>query len=153
MSQRGQVYHNPKFQFHDGEVGNKLLILLNTPNKNEDYIFVKTTSKEKNRSKKSGCHKHPNYEQGEFFLQKDSACLDQPTWIIVSEIYPILRESIDNNANWIKLKGKILPSKTVDKIIDCLFRFIGDDIPEIYEECLRPSINDSILKLQEKFRS
>ncbi|ETR68158.1 MAG: hypothetical protein OMM_10814 [Candidatus Magnetoglobus multicellularis str. Araruama] len=153
MSQRGQIYHNPKFRFHDGKIGNKLLILLNTPHKNEEYIFVKTTSNDKNRLNKPGCHKHPIFEQGEYYLHKGSTFLDQSTWVIVSDIYPIVRKSIDNNANWIKLKGMILPTNIVDKIIDCLFRFIGDDIPEIYEQSLRPSINESILKLQEKFRS
>ena len=28
---RGAVFHNPEFRFHDGEIGNKLLVLLNTP--------------------------------------------------------------------------------------------------------------------------
>ncbi len=40
-SVQGAVFHNPNFKFHDGEIGNKLLVLLNTPAQNESCLFVK----------------------------------------------------------------------------------------------------------------
>jgi hypothetical protein len=155
MTQRGQIYHNPNFKFHDGETGNKLLILLNTPTKDDEYLFVKTTARESKRTKQPGCIKHPLYEQGEYFLQKgETSFFKEPTWIILSEIYPIHKEAIVNSSDWHKLKkNAILPTKIIDKIIDCMFKFHGDDIPEIYENWLRPTINTSILKLREKFNS
>jgi len=68
MTIRGTIFHNPKFEFHDGEIGNKLLLLLNTPDKNESCLFVKTTSKRKDKPPNVGCFKH-NYT-GMFFLPK-----------------------------------------------------------------------------------
>ena len=44
-----------------------------------------------------------------------------------------------------------LDSKTVDKIIDCLFVAQDDDIPMTQRKLLRPPIIDGILKLKEKF--
>jgi len=46
-----------------------------------------------------------------------------------------------------------LDSKTVDKIVDCLFAVSNDDIPPIQRRLLRPPIQESILKLKEKFDS
>ena len=40
----GTVLFNEKFRFSDGEIGKKLLIILNE-GKNDTYIAVKTTSK------------------------------------------------------------------------------------------------------------
>jgi hypothetical protein len=34
---RGTVFHNPEFRFHDGEIGNKLLVLLNTPAQGQSF--------------------------------------------------------------------------------------------------------------------
>ncbi len=47
MTIQGAIFHNPKFKFYDGEIGNKLLVLLNTPSQNESCLFVKTTTKKK----------------------------------------------------------------------------------------------------------
>jgi len=151
MHVRGTVFQNPKFRFQDGGIGKKLLILLNTPTSDEEYLFVKTTSQEKKRSKTPGCGKHPVYDQGEYFLPKGSAYFDLPTWVIVSEIYPIPQNDVKTDPNWHEQKNSDLPSKTVNGIIDCLLKFKGDDIPEMYEEWLKPSMNDALSKLAEKF--
>ena len=47
----------------------------------------------------------------------------------------------------------MLPSKVVDGIIDCLLKFIGDDIPEMYEAWLKPSLNNALSKLVAKFNN
>jgi hypothetical protein len=44
LQTRGAIYHHNKLVFHNGFTGKKYLILLNTPVKNEPYLFVKTTS-------------------------------------------------------------------------------------------------------------
>ncbi len=160
MNLKGKVYHNPTFKFHDGEEGNKLLILLNTPTNDDEYLFVKTTShkvvktahQEKERSTIPGCGKNPIYEQGEYFLPKGTLFFDLPTWVIVSEIYPISPDDIKTNPNWHEFKNGNLPPTLVDSIIDCLLKFMSDDIPEIYEKWLKPSVDAGRLKLAAKFK-
>jgi len=51
---RGAVFHNPEFRFHDGEIGNKLLVLLNTPAHGQSFLFAKTTSKKHDKPDKTG---------------------------------------------------------------------------------------------------
>ena len=47
MQIRGAIYHHKNLQFHNGFTGNKYLVLLNSPGKNEPYMTVKTTSQKK----------------------------------------------------------------------------------------------------------
>ena len=100
MNVRGSVYHNPQFIFHDGTVGNKLLILLNTPTGDEDYLFVKTTSRQKERTKEPGCRKY--YAQGQYFIPKETEGFDDDTWILLYELYPISPEEIDKLVGWVE---------------------------------------------------
>jgi len=55
LQTRGAIYHHRQLVFHNGFTGKKYLVLLNTPTKKEPYIFVKTTSQQKNRPTKPGC--------------------------------------------------------------------------------------------------
>ena len=149
MNVRGSVYHNPRFKFHDGVVGNKLLILLNTPTDDEDYLFVKTTSKQKRRVKSPGCGKY--YAQGEYFIPKGTDCFTEDTWVLLCDLYPISPKDIDNSHDWHLLKGTVLSVETMQQIIDCLFKHHGEDIPEIYEPWLKPPIESALSKLAKKF--
>ncbi len=47
MNIRGAIYYKSAFKFHNGSVFDKLVVLLNTPLKNDDYLFVPTTSQKK----------------------------------------------------------------------------------------------------------
>jgi hypothetical protein len=47
---RGTIFHHSQLVFHNGFVGKKYLILLNTPAKKEPYLFVKTTSQQKKQT-------------------------------------------------------------------------------------------------------
>ena len=149
MNVRGSVYHNPQFTFHDGIVGNKLLVLLNTPTGSEEYLFVKTTSKQKGRTKKPGCWKY--YAQGEFFIPKGTDCFLEDTWILLFDLYPISPGDIDNSNDWRILKEVSLSAETIQQIINCLFKHHGEDIPEIYELWLKPPMDTALSKLAEKF--
>jgi len=149
MNVRGSVYHNPNFIFHDGAIGNKLLILLNTPTGSEDYLFVKTTSKQKERTKKPGCRKH--YAQGHYFIPKETEYFHEDTWVLLYELYPISPEDIDNLDDWRILKDIALSVETIEQIIDCLFKHHGEDIPEIYESWLKPPMETALAKLAERF--
>lgn len=151
MSVRGAIYFKPAFNFHDGGTSDKLIVLLNTPSKNDDYLFVPTTSQKKIRSKTAGCVKH--YGSGEFFVPIGTSSLKDDTWIILAEIYPISPEAMQPNSEYTKLREVTLPSKLMDKIIACLFKHHSDDIPEMYEPLIRPKIDAWKQQLAEKFKA
>jgi hypothetical protein len=148
MNVRGAIYHNPQFPFHDGTVGNKLLILLNTPTGGEEYLFVKTTSQPKGRTRTPGCGTY--YAHGEYFLPRGAACFPEDTWVLLYELYPIPPQQIDRNPAW-RVLNVTLSGQTIEQIIDCLFTHHHEDIPEIYEAWLRPPLKASLFKLAEKF--
>jgi hypothetical protein len=57
LQSRGTIYHHIKLVFHNGFIGKKYLILINTPSKNEPYLFLKITSQKKDKPTTSGCIK------------------------------------------------------------------------------------------------
>jgi hypothetical protein len=54
---RGTIFHHSQLVFHDGFIGKKYMVLLNTPTKNEPYLFVQTTSQQKDKPSVAGCIK------------------------------------------------------------------------------------------------
>lgn len=58
---RGTVLFHKEFSFYDGEIGEKLIILLNTPpDMNTPYLFCKTTSNQRYHPLDEGCHPTKN---------------------------------------------------------------------------------------------
>jgi len=151
MSVRGAIYYKPDFRFHDGGKSDKLILLLNTPAKTDDYLFVPTTSKQKIRSRTIGCVKH--YGAGEFFIPTETTALKDDTWIILAELYPVPFKTIQTDPRYTRLQEITLPSRIMDKIIDCLFKHHSDDIPEMYEPLIRPKIADWKQQLAKKFNT
>lgn len=151
MSLRGAIYYKPAFRFHDGGKSDKLILLLNAPSNNDDYLFVPTTSQQKIRSKTVGCVKH--YRAGEFFIPKKTTDLKLDTWIILAELYPISAKMIQTNHGYIRLREITLSLKLMNKIIDCLFIHHSDDIPEMYEPLLRPKHAAWKQQLAQKFNT
>lgn len=147
MHTRGAIFFHPNFEFKNGDIGRKLILLLNTPSKNEPYLFVKTTSQRKDKPLSPGCIK----ERSLFFIPANTFFLKENTWVVLYERYPIRPNDVANN-RVLKLIGH-LDSKALDKIIDCLFAAEDDDIPPIHRKLLRPALHASILKLKEKFDS
>ena len=145
MQIRGAIYYHPSFEFTNGETGKKLIILLNTPAKKEPYIFVKTTSQQKDKPLSPGCIKKRNL----YFIPAGKSFFQENTWIELYERYVMMPEDVDKNKD-MKVIGS-LDSKTVDKIINCLFAAQDDDIPMTQRKLLRPPIINGILKLKEKF--
>lgn len=80
----GCILFDTKFVFKDNEIGEKLIVLLNNPRKNEPFLFCRTTSIEKPPYKiktPSGCQKNSQY----FFI---NACefFPKDTWLLLYEI-------------------------------------------------------------------
>jgi len=147
LQTRGAIYFHPSFEFKNGDTGRKLVLLLNTPSKNDPYLFVKTTSRQKDKPLRPGCIE----ERSLFFIPAGTTFFKENTWVELYERYPMRPNDVSKNKD-MKLIGN-LDIKTLDKIIDCLFAAEGDDIPPIHRRLLRPPLKESILKLKEKFDS
>jgi hypothetical protein len=142
---RGTIFHHKQLVFHNGFVGKKYLILLNTPSKNEPYLFIKTTSQQKDKPTTAGCIK----ERSLFFILGGKTFFPKDTWAQLYELYPIPAKDIDNNKN-ISVVGS-LDVKTTDAVVNCLFDAEEDNIAPIFRKLLRPPIQDSLLKLKDMF--
>jgi hypothetical protein len=145
LKTRGAIYHHKQLFFHNGFSGKKYLILLNSPGKNEPYLFVKTTSQKKDKPTTPGCIKKHSL----FFIPAGKTFFKLDTWVQLYENYPIFPQDIDTNKD-ITIEGS-LDVKMIDDIVNCLFECEEDNISSIFKELLRPPIHDSLLKLKEKF--
>ena len=145
METRGAIYHHSHLVFHNGFVGKKYLILLNTPTKTEPYLFVKTTSQTRDKPATPGCIK----ERSLFFIPAGKTFFQVNTWVQLYEIYPILPKEVDTNKN-ISIKGR-LDVKLTNDIVKCLFETEEDNIAPVFKKLLRPPIQDSLRKLKTQF--
>ena len=102
MKPRGTIYHHKELIFHNGFIGKKYLILLNTPSKNEPYLFVKTTSQQKGKPTTSDCIKNRSL----FFIPGGKTFFPKDTWVQLYEIYPITPKDIDINKD-ITVEGSL----------------------------------------------
>jgi len=131
--------------FHNGFAGKKYIILLNSPAKKEPYLFVKTTSQQKDNPARTGCIR----ELSLFFIPAGKSFFKKDTWIQLYELYEFTPDEIDNNKE-ITLEGSV-DVKMIDEIVNCLFLSEESNIAGIHKELLRPPLQDSLLKLKEKF--
>jgi hypothetical protein len=145
LHSRGDIFQHRHLVFKNGVIGNKYLILLNTPGNNEPYLFVKTTSKQKNKPRVPGCIK----ELSLFFIPSNKAFFPLDTWVQLWERYPIPANDISNDPD-ITFEGT-LDAKLTEKIINCLFASEDNNIEPVFRRLLRPGIVDSISKLKAKF--
>lgn len=131
---KGTIIYHRVFQFHNGEIGQKLLIILNTPNinKQEPYICCKTTSQQKYGIDKEGCHSQSNI----YVLNANSDWFKDKTWVQFHELYEFdckmfLKEHFNGN---LEIKGK-LKDVTKSAIINCIKR--SEDISNYHLTLLR----------------
>ncbi|MBF0553918.1 MAG: hypothetical protein HQK96_05090 [Nitrospirae bacterium] len=80
---RGTVLFHRDFEFKDGELGNKLIIILNTPLPDEPYLCCKTTSQTKYKIETEGCHSSKNI----FILGNIKNCFTKKTYVQFHELY------------------------------------------------------------------
>ncbi len=146
MQTRGAIYHHRQLVFHNGFIGKKYLILLNSPSNNEPYLFVKTTSQQKDKPAKAGCIK----ERSLFFISANKTFFKKDTWVQLYEPpYEFPPHEIDNNRD-ITIEGR-LNVKMIDDIVNCIFLAEEDNISGFHKALLRPPLHDSLLKLKDKF--
>lgn len=129
----GDVFHDPNFRFPDGEVGNKLLVIL-AISKSNDYIIARTTSKPRAHSWTYGCHNdsvEPN-----FFIPKTLNLFHVDTWVCLDYLVDMdsfeFDEKVGNGSIHKLIK---LPTNIFKAVIDCASR--ADDTSLMQEKVLR----------------
>ena len=145
MAVRGDIYYHKQFQFHNGAVGEKLALLLNTPGTKEPYIFVKATSQKGNNPSRPGCIE----DRSLFFVPAGTAFFQSDTWVQLYDLYPMLPKDIDTNPDVHRVGS--LSAELINEIIDCLLQTTGDDITPDQRKLLKPPLQESLEKLREKF--
>ena len=146
MTAKGTIFIHKKFVYENGSTGEKYLILLNTPGKKEGpYLFVKTTSQEKNKPLTPGCIE----DKSLFFIPSKTTYFSKNTWIQLYSLQEFDQEYTVNNSD-IKIVNT-LKTKMIDEIIDCLIRAEKDDIPLWQMNLLQFPLDDRIQKLKAKW--
>jgi len=80
----GDVIYFVDFKFSNGNIRNKLIIILNTPQNDEPYLICITTSQPKSwRTNQLGCHSDQNY----YFVDSNQDNFDKDTWIVFEKVY------------------------------------------------------------------
>lgn len=127
---RGAVYYHSQFKFHDGQIGQKLLIILNEPTNDEPILIVKTTSNMRSKQYTAGC----NPDKAEFFLPSNlESVFKLDTVIQLLDIY----EASQQEFLCAHLQEKTLTSLgqlsalCVSQIVNCL-RKLKEDVRQDY---------------------
>ena len=107
----GCILFDTNFAFEDNKIGEKLIVLLNNPRKNEPFLFCRTTSIEKPPYKiktPSGCQKKSQY----FFI---NACefFPKDTWLLLYDVCEynkahILKKAFDKEIKIINSTNNII---------------------------------------------
>ena len=116
--EKGTILFHEKFRFVDGELGEKLLIILNTPDpKVESYLLCRVTSQEKNKPKIFGCQEDLSL----FFLPANHDFFEKDTWIQLYEIFPFDAAALiqDHFNKQLNVLGK-LKDLTIRQLMNCI---------------------------------
>jgi len=113
----GSIFHHKKFIFRNGEVGSKYLVLLSEPDpKTEFYLFAKTTSQQKEKSKEPGCQQ----ESSAFFIYGGKEYFPGDTWVQLHELFKFEAVSILNDSFKKNLEHKgFLSDVTICQLKNC----------------------------------
>lgn len=130
MSQ-GSILLHKNFQFSDGGIADKLLVVLSLV-KDGKVLVVKTTSQQRRRPLKDGCH--PDVRESVFVFNANLGGFKKTTWIILDPIMMdanLLAKCVEDGA---VRKLFVLNSIDTKAIINCLRRC--DEVSPIHLEFL-----------------
>lgn len=145
MHTRGNIFHHKDLVFKNGFTGNKYLILLNTPSKNEPCLFVKTTSQKKDKPEIAGCLERISL----FFIPGGKSFFPLNTWVQLYELYRFNPGHVDQSRDINKV-GELGPV-LIDQIVKCLLQSQEQDLSKVEKNLLQPPIQDSLERLKNKF--
>lgn len=116
--ERGTILFHEEFRFRNGESGEKILIVLNTPDPNrEPYLLCRVTSQGKNKPKTFGCHE----DSSVFFLPAGQDFFDKDTWIQLHEIFSFEATTLlkDHFQKQLNVLGKF-KELTFRQLLNCI---------------------------------
>lgn len=134
----GSVFYDPNFPFHDGELGQKLFIVLNN-GQDGSFLTVLTTSKQKRMSEVAGCHATDfpaNYHfPGGSEFPRDS-------WLLIDEIYEFDCYAVTQKIKQgLIIKKAPISSTALIDVLDCIVE--SDGISLLHQERLE-AFRDSL---------
>lgn len=130
----GQILHDPCFEFNDGEVGNKLIIVLGRCCKADNYIVVRTTSKPDRKSWEYGCHN--NEPDPNFFIPVTLGLFPLDTWVCLDYLTDLdVVEFNKGLTNKDRFEKGQLSINVLKNLLDCASR--ADDTTQYQSQILR----------------
>lgn len=129
----GTVIYDKSFQFTDGEILDKLAIVLSDFGAN--YLFVKTTGQPYRRAPTPGCQ--INSKPPSYFLPQHTCWFDKDTWVELDEIIEIdgMTFTAKRNDGGLVVYNDVLSISLMKDIIDCALQ--STLIEEFYLDFLR----------------
>lgn len=115
---KGAILFHKKFEFKNGELGEKLIIILNNPDPTkEPYLVCRTTSQERGKSRKFGCQEDFSL----FYLPASYDFFNKNTWIQLYEIFQFEASSLlrDHFEGKLKVLGR-LKELTIRQLMNCI---------------------------------
>ena len=134
----GSIYIHEEFKFEDGSTGTKLFVVVNSPNKTENYLVCKTTSKENPpyRVKRQGCSA-PEKNYFMFFARDD--WFKKNTWIQFDSLYEfeagqLLKDKFGGKAKY----QANLKAVNTRAVLNCILK--SNDIPKKYLDTIKKTL-------------
>jgi len=124
---KGTILFHRDFQFHNGQSGEKLIIVLNTPKNNEPYLCCKTTSMQKFNIDKEGCHSQKNI----YVINPNYDWFKVKTWVQFHELYEFEPQKFlqAHFKGVLDVKSE-LKANTIGAIVSCIKR--SDDVSKYH---------------------
>ena len=81
----GTILYDPRFQFRDGAIIDKLIIVIGELG--GDYLALITTTNEKGRSVTSGCNQNDRFHN--YFIPAKVEWFNKNTWVELDEVHEL----------------------------------------------------------------
>ncbi len=147
MARCGEVYHDQRFEFEDGHIASKLMIVL--ADGAALLLAALTTSNPKNKKRERGCNN--NHWGQYFYLPVAEAKFDQETWIGLEKIWPLDRNKFREKIRARQLHKRFdLHPATMRDILECVLQ--SEDITPEQERLLQASLDAMNTRLTTKSR-
>lgn len=134
----GSIFFDKNFNFHDGESGEKLFVVLGT--EKGITLAAKTTSRNFGKGIDYGCQ--PNDRFHNFHLPVNTCYLKKPTWVCLNEFYELNQSKLlQKHFSGIVNHLCDLEANITREIQDCAV--ISDDITPSQEKIILASQSGS----------
>lgn len=137
----GEIYFHKRFRFKDGEVGEKLFVVLFAPDHKvkSRYLICTTTTQQKKKSKNPGCQ----CQQALFFIPAGQEWFYEDTWIQLGSIYSYDAPTVLNDCitKEMELKSQ-LKEKTFREIVNCIR--ISNDVEQEYQDDILNNVKGKV---------